>query len=71
MSSNDMVKLTDGNIRRMVKRGSSGNFTIEQASRTYGITERRVQQLTKIVDAREEMFSEEEAKKKGFYYRML
>ena len=43
-----MVKLTDEYISRMVKRVSSGNFTVKQASRTYGITGRRVQQLTKV-----------------------
>jgi hypothetical protein len=49
MSSNDLVKLMDENISgRMVKRVNSWNFTIEQASWIYGITERRVQQLTKI-----------------------
>jgi len=48
MSSDDLVKLTDEDIRWMVKRVSSGNFTVKQASWTYGITERRVQQLTKI-----------------------
>lgn len=47
-SSDDMVKLTDDDIRWMVKRVSSGNFTVKQASWTYGITKRRVQQLTKI-----------------------
>ena len=48
MSSDDMVKLTDEGIKWMVKRVSSENFTVKQASRTYGITERRVQQLTKM-----------------------
>jgi transposase len=48
MSLDDLVKLTDENIRWMVKRVSSANFTVKQASRTYRITERRVQQLTKM-----------------------
>jgi hypothetical protein len=48
MSPDDMVKLTDEYIRWMVKRVSSGNFTVKQASRTCGIKERRVQQLTKM-----------------------
>ena len=43
-----MVKLSNEYINRMVKRVSSGNFTVKQASQTYGITERRVQQLTKV-----------------------
>ena len=42
------VKLTGEGIKWMVKRESSENFTVRQASRTYGITERRVQQLTKM-----------------------
>jgi hypothetical protein len=32
----------------MVKRVSSGNFTVEHASQIYGITVRIVQQLTKM-----------------------
>ena len=48
MSSEDMVKLTNEDIRWMVKRVSSGYFTVKKASEIYGITERRVQQLTKI-----------------------
>ncbi|HID19475.1 MAG TPA: hypothetical protein EYP28_00830 [Methanophagales archaeon] len=39
----------------MVKRVSSGNFTIEQVSRIYGIIERRVQHLTKICPDTEEI----------------
>ena len=50
-----MVKLRDENIREMVKRVSSVNFTIEQASWIYGITKRRVQQLTKIYRDTEEI----------------
>ena len=49
MSLDDQVKLTDENISgRMVKRVGSGNFTIEHASRIYGITVRSGQQLTKM-----------------------
>lgn len=48
MSSDDLVKLTDEGIKWMVKRVSSEMFTVKQVSRSYGITERRVQQLTKM-----------------------
>ena len=48
MSSEGMVKLTNEDIKWMVKRVSSGNFAVKQASWIYGVTERRVQQLVKM-----------------------
>ena len=48
LSSDDIVKLTDEGIKWTVKRVRSENFTVKQASLTYRITERRVQQLTKM-----------------------
>ena len=47
MSSDDMVKHTNEDIRWQVKRVSLGKITVKQASRTYRITDRRVQQLPK------------------------
>ncbi len=41
MSSEDLVKLTNEDIKWMVKRVSSGKFTVKQASLIYGVTERR------------------------------
>ncbi len=43
-----MVKLTDDGLKGMIKRVTSGDFTAKKASRIYGITECRAQQLTKM-----------------------
>jgi putative transposase len=48
MSSDDMVKLTNEEIKWMVRRVSSEIITVKSASRIYGVSERRVQQLTKM-----------------------
>jgi hypothetical protein len=48
MSSYDMVKLTKEDIRGILKRASFWDFSVKNASAIYGITERRIQQLTKI-----------------------
>ena len=42
MPSDDMIKPTNEDIIWTVKRVSPGNFTVQQASRTYGVNERRV-----------------------------
>lgn len=43
-----MVKLTDEDIKWMVRRVSSGFFTVKKAAQIYGVTERRIQQKTKM-----------------------
>lgn len=48
ISTNGIVILTNGDIKWIVRRVSSGNFTVKKVAQIYGVTERRVQQLTKI-----------------------
>ena len=42
-----MVRLTNDDVKWLVKRVSSGNFKIKKASQIYRVLERRVQQLIK------------------------
>ena len=42
-----MVRLTNDDVKWLVKRVSSGNFKIKKASQIYRVPERRVQQLIK------------------------
>lgn len=48
ISTNGIVILTNGDIKWIVRRVRSGNFTVKKVAQIYGVTERRVQQLTKI-----------------------
>jgi hypothetical protein len=48
MSSDDMVKLANEEIKWMVRRVNTGIITVKSASCIYGVSERRVQQLTKM-----------------------
>jgi putative transposase len=48
MPSDGMVKLTNEDIKWLVMRVNSGFFTVKKAAQVYGVTERRVQQLTKM-----------------------
>ncbi len=48
MPSDGMVKLTNEDIKWMVRRVNSRKFTVKTVSRIYGVTARRVQQLAKM-----------------------
>lgn len=48
MPSDGMVKLTNEDIKWLIRRVNSGEFTLKTVSQIYGVTERRVQQLVKI-----------------------
>ncbi|NQE45316.1 hypothetical protein C5S31_04755 [ANME-1 cluster archaeon GoMg2] len=50
-----MVKLTKEDIRVILKRASSGDFSVKTASEIHGLTERRIQQQTKIYCDTEEV----------------
>ena len=50
-----MVKLTDEDIRWIVKRASSWDFSVKKDSEIHGLTERRIQQQTKIYCDTEEV----------------
>jgi putative transposase len=50
-----MVKLTKEDIRGILKRASSRDFSVKNASVIHGLTERRVQQQTKIYCDTEEV----------------
>lgn len=47
MSSDEMVKLTNEDIRWIQKPASSRDFSVKKDSEIHGMTERRVQQPTK------------------------
>ena len=48
MPSDGMVKLTNEEIKWLIRRVESGFFTVKQAAHVYRVTERRVQQLIKM-----------------------
>lgn len=55
MSSDDMVKHTNEDIRWIQKRASSMDFSVKKDSEIYGITELRTQQQTKSYRDTEEV----------------
>jgi putative transposase len=48
MSSDEMAKLTKEDIRGILKRASSRDFSVKKDSEIHGLTERIIQQQTKI-----------------------
>ncbi|KAF5430304.1 hypothetical protein C5S36_13440 [Candidatus Methanophagaceae archaeon] len=55
MSSDEMVKLTNEDIRWIQKRASSWDYSVKKDSEICGMTELRIQQQTKIYRDTEEV----------------